>query len=343
LEETTKAIPRSPATLDLQRRRPHAAMRARARAPATPKREEDDNKKQARSLLRSFRNRIFLKRRSAFLSVAFSFLAFSLLAIYNIPREALLLIRDFRRFNEDSCPDIASLRESVDSKKICFVTSVFATRTRRADHPSNVTSVLDCSRYRFFQFTNLWRLESPGWTKILRYDLGFQYSRMITRSRSPKFMSWRDPRIARTCRTVFYTDGYVVPQLDNPLIVDKIERISRELSSPGPGLAQVRHPTFDGETFEELFQGILLRKKDLPENTNTTFKWLQSQPDYQPRVPYYLNKYFGTYKAQPFARMGRSSSLDRFARASTHPYFLLFCALHAGPFLLFPPRDSVQS
>jgi hypothetical protein len=53
------------------------------------------------------------------------------------------------------------------------------------------------------------------------------------------------------------------------------------------------HPTFQGLSLEEIFDGILFREKDVPENTNVTFQWLQSQPDYQTQLPYYLNKYFG--------------------------------------------------
>jgi hypothetical protein len=189
-----------------------------------------------------------------------------------------------------SCPP--ALEEVADPQRsICFVTSIFGQDLTRADKPSNVRDLIDCSRYRFFLFTNLRGLHAPGWTKIVKQDLPYQ--RMITQSRWGKFLAWQEPQVRHSCRIVFYMDGYVKPQLLDST-VKKFEGLARNLTRKGTvGLAQVLHPNFQGLSVEEIFQGILLRNKDVPENTNVTVKWLQSQPDYETHIPYYLNKYFG--------------------------------------------------
>jgi hypothetical protein len=197
--------------------------------------------------------------------------------------------------NSYSCPRTALDLEVVDPQQqrssICFVTSIFGQDLKGADKPSNVEDLIDCSRYRFFLFTNLRRLHAPGWTKIVKYDLPYQ--RMITQSRWGKFMAWQEPQIRHSCRVVFYMDGYVKPRLLDST-AQQFEGLTRNLTQKGTvGLAQVLHPTFQGLSVEEIFQGILLRHKDVPENTNVTLQWLQSQPDYQTHLPYYLNKYFG--------------------------------------------------
>jgi hypothetical protein len=172
------------------------------------------------------------------------------------------------------------------------VTSIFGQDLKRADKPSNVKDLIDCSRYRFFIFTNLRRLNAPGWTKIVKDDLPYQ--RMITQSRWGKFLAWQEPQVRHSCRIVFYMDGYVKPRLLDSTEHKLFEGLAGNLTQKGTvGLAQVLHPTFQGLSLEEIFQGILFRNKDVPENTNVTFKWLQSQPDYQTHLPYYLNKYFG--------------------------------------------------
>ena len=69
---------------------------------------------------------------------------------------------------------------------------------------------------------------------------------------------------------------------------------SEEESFYNVGLAQVLHPAFNGQSLEEIFDGILERKKDIPENTNITLNWIRNQTDMTPetKLTYYLNKYF---------------------------------------------------
>jgi hypothetical protein len=196
-------------------------------------------------------------------------------------------------YNSYECPPVMQ----DEPKKICFVTSIFGESLRRADKPSHVVDLVDCARYRFYIFTNLWDLKAPGWTKLAKYGLyRLPYSRMITNSRYGKFLAWQEPEVRQSCRAVFYMDGYVKPRLEQS---DKFYALAHNLTTKtaqdynNPGLAQVLHPTFQGLSIKEIFEGIVGRQKDMPEHTNLTFNWMQSQPDYQTHLPYYLNKYFG--------------------------------------------------
>jgi hypothetical protein len=184
-----------------------------------------------------------------------------------------------------------------EPKKLCFVTSIFGESLRRADKPSHVKDLVDCARYRFYIFTNLWDLKPQGWTKLAKYGFyKLPYSRMITNSRYGKFLAWKEPEVRQSCRAVFYMDGYVKPRLEES---DKFYALAHNLTTNptqdynNPGLAQVLHPAFQGLSIKEIFEGIVGRQKDMPEHTNLTFNWLQSQPDYQTHLPYYLNKFFG--------------------------------------------------
>jgi len=183
------------------------------------------------------------------------------------------------------CPSV----HPAEPKKLCFVTSIFGEDLVRADRPSDVRSLVDCDHYRFFLFTNLHKLKAPGWTKIVKESL--PYARMITQSRWGKFMAWRQPEILYSCQVVFYMDGYVKPRVAQ---APRFQQLAWTITRPGSvGLAQVLHPNFQGQSLEQIYQGILERKKDLAANTNVTYRWLLSRPDLINPLPYYLNKYFG--------------------------------------------------
>jgi hypothetical protein len=222
-----------------------------------------------------------------------------------------------------NCPQLA--------KNLCFVSSIFAPSVTSADQPSDVRAALSRMGGRhcgvhFYLFTNLPTLEAPGWFKLvspyhppkdndtdkLNHSRSADsssfssssstssllqqhpYRRYITQSRWGKFMAWQDPIIQSKCQTVFYMDGYVQPSASR----GRFQQLSQALRKSSYGLAQVLHPTFDGQSLEEIFDGILERRKDNANNTNITLKWLRAQPDMTPttHLRYYLNKYFGTYE-----------------------------------------------
>jgi hypothetical protein len=173
---------------------------------------------------------------------------------------------------------------------ICFITSIFGSSVEIVDKPPNVENIFKndtASDYDFFLFTNLEKLTSPGWTNIVMTDL--PYRRFITQSRWAKFVGWRHKDLAH-CGTVIYTDGYVKPQSKNGLA--PFRKIAAQVAQSEVGLAQVTH-NMDGRRISGILNLLVENKKDVAANTEASWKWFQEQPDFNNRIPYYLNKWFG--------------------------------------------------
>ncbi len=89
----------------------------------------------------------------------------------------------------------------------CFISAIFGLSSSLTDRPLNVTSDLQSKYpdYAFLMFTNLVDLDAPGWQTFLHFDPSKK--RMITQSRYPKFMAWKEEFVQRYCPVVFYLDG----------------------------------------------------------------------------------------------------------------------------------------
>jgi hypothetical protein len=70
--------------------------------------------------------------------------------------------------------------------------------------------------------------------------------------------------------------------------------VSDVVSQAESGLAQVTHPWND-EPIDFILQKIVLTKKDVAANTNATMRWFREQPDFDNRMPYWFNKWFGKF------------------------------------------------
>jgi hypothetical protein len=51
----------------------------------------------------------------------------------------------------------------------------------------------------------------------------------------------------------------------------------------------------NGERIDRILEIIVEHKKDVPANTEASLKWLKQQPDFDDRMPYYINKWFGKF------------------------------------------------
>jgi hypothetical protein len=165
-----------------------------------------------------------------------------------------------------------------------------------SDKPPNVEHIFrndTASDYDFFLFTNLKELSSPGWTNIVLTDL--PYRRFITQSRWGKFVGWRHKDLTH-CGTVIYADGYVKPQSKNGLA--PFRKIAAKVAQSEVGLAQVTH-NMHGRRISGILNLLVENKKDVAANTEASWKWFQEQPDFVNKLPYYLNKFFGTFPHDP--------------------------------------------
>ena len=73
----------------------------------------------------------------------------------------------------------------------CFISSIFAANVNNADTPFDASSLHEkYPNYAFLMFTNLEELDAKGWKKVLHFDTGKK--RMITVSRYPKFLAWKE-------------------------------------------------------------------------------------------------------------------------------------------------------
>jgi hypothetical protein len=178
------------------------------------------------------------------------------------------------------------------STPICFVTSIFGASVEVVDKPPNVENIFwndTAADYAFFLFTNLEELTSPGWTNIIITDL--PYRRFITQSRWGKFVGWRHKDLTH-CGTVIYADGYVKPQSKNGLA--PFRKIADKVAQSEVGLAQVTH-NMHGRRISRILNLMVENKKDVAANTEASWKWFQEQPDFDNKIPYYLNKWFGKF------------------------------------------------
>jgi hypothetical protein len=176
--------------------------------------------------------------------------------------------------------------------KICFVNSVFGTNSHKAmDQPQNVTSLqLENPDYRFYYFTNMEEIVTPGWTKVIMKDL--KYQRHITMSRYPKFLGWKYQPIQNECGLVVYLDGYWKPR---PLKTVKFRMLLRDLQVHKYGLFQVSHPFGNGLKAE--FERIVSGTKDTQEHVDLSLKWLEAQPDFDDNCTLYWNGVFGKWQS----------------------------------------------
>jgi hypothetical protein len=172
--------------------------------------------------------------------------------------------------------------------KICFVNSVFGTSSHGAmDQPQNVTALqLESPDYRFYYFTNMEEIVTPGWTKVIMKDL--KYQRHITMSRYPKFLGWQYQPIQDECGLVVYLDSYWKPL---PFKSVKLRMMLRELQDHKYGLFQVTHPFGNGLKAE--FERIVSGTKDTQEHVDLSLKWLEAQPDFDDNCTLYWNGVFG--------------------------------------------------
>ena len=176
-------------------------------------------------------------------------------------------------------------------KQICFVQSVFGRVGQPSlDRPQNVTlQRQDYPDYRFFYFTNIPTLETPGWDKVIWTDL--PYNRFITQSRYAKFLAWKYPPILHSCRFVLYMDGQFRPRSGRRV---KLEMLASQAKKASPcGLLQQNHPR--GGTLQDEFDRIVSGSKDTQEHVDASIRWLEAQPDFDNNATLYYNGVFGTW------------------------------------------------
>lgn len=165
--------------------------------------------------------------------------------------------------------------------ELCFVTSVYGSSAETSDRPPDVTELQRTAfpDAKFYLFTNMDDIESPGWINVLRK---FNFKRFITMSRWPKFMAWKEP-IIQSCRVVFYMDGYVMP---NPKYKMDIMAAAKAISNSDIGMAQNPASTkhrLENHTLVDELKYIIKTEKDIFSNINATAVWLKSQPDFEDR------------------------------------------------------------
>jgi hypothetical protein len=149
------------------------------------------------------------------------------------------------------------------------------------------------SDFSFFAFTNQPEWDTPpGWTKIiLERKLIKNYQRQITKSRWPKFLGWRHPRL-RSCDIIFHGDAYYI----NPVIPSYWRRSARAIASSDGGLMQnlqVGVNTVTGSALTQELRNNAAQGKDSLEAANYTMHWLLQQKDYSINIPVYKNAIFG--------------------------------------------------
>ena len=188
--------------------------------------------------------------------------------------------------------------------EICFITSVFTDNIAHADRVQDVTQLAnDNPTFGYFGYTNDSRIKMPGWTKVV-VDFP-NYKRMITKSRYPKFMAWKDqiqetdneddshPNIQKQCQVVFYMDGIVIPR-SGELANKNFRKLAKDILNSEYGLTQYEHSKGGGAMAE--FQRIVTSKKDTPDNVIASIEWLNNQEDYEQvgkECILYENRIFG--------------------------------------------------
>lgn len=171
----------------------------------------------------------------------------------------------------------------------CFITAVFGISKESSDKFIDVReSRTKYPNYEFLLFTNLVELdaESKGWRKVLHFDTG--KGRMITQSRYPKFLAWKESFIEKYCPVIFYMDGSKVTPVGSAA---EFSQAKIEILQSEGGLAQFPH----SNNFEGELRDIVKYYKDTQEHIDLTRTWVHSQPDFQSweNSLVYLNTYFG--------------------------------------------------
>jgi hypothetical protein len=176
--------------------------------------------------------------------------------------------------------------DPIDPIDICFVSSIFAPTVDTADQPHDFSNfkLTNTSSFKFFIYTNLEDLETPGWTKVLRKFT--TYRRFITQSRWGKFMAWKDPEM-KACLAIFYFDGYFKPNVNG----ERLVKLANSIKKSKFGLAQRQSPKRRTALAE--FAQILKGGKDIEKNVNASIAWLHSQPDFHNNCTLYKNANFG--------------------------------------------------
>jgi hypothetical protein len=166
---------------------------------------------------------------------------------------------------------------------VCFVSCIYAKTKESADKPADVSALSRANpSFRYFLYTNLEDMDTPGWTKVVKQ---FTYRRYITQSRWGKFMSWKDPEM-QACQGIFYFDGHFEPR---KVSADVFRAEADSIRKSKFGLAQLKR----GHSIMDEFKLILELKKDISTNVEASMKWLQAQPDFNPQCTMYANCFFG--------------------------------------------------
>ena len=170
----------------------------------------------------------------------------------------------------------------------CFVTAVFGISEGKSDKITDATEMrTKYPNYDFILFTNLVNLdaESKGWRKVLHFDTSKK--RMITVSRHPKFLAWKERYIQNNCPVVFYLDGTSSPSGS----VAEFDQLKKEILESREGVAQLSHIPLEQE-----LNDIVKFKKDTKEHISGTRAWIYSQPDiesWEDPKHTYLNTFIG--------------------------------------------------
>lgn len=175
------------------------------------------------------------------------------------------------------------LDESVpNQQEICYISCAYGNDVKKLDRLVKLTN--KSPHVKFYLYTNLndeqWK--TPGWKKVIT---NFTYRRRITHSRYGKFLGWKNEEIQKNCDAVFYVDSSIRPRLDLQTMND----IALSLHNTKYGFYQHVHKRSKSGIIRE-FGVIQLFKKDIDENINASIAWMETQPDYDPRSPLFLNQ-----------------------------------------------------
>lgn len=203
-------------------------------------------------------------------------------------------------------PDASDWKATAQTPhEVCFVTAVYSSSPETSDRPPDVQDIREANpTFSFFAFTNMDRLDAPGWT-IKRKK--FTYKRYITQSRWAKFMGWKDKDILG-CQAVFFMDGFCGPKRKHS---DRYKRLAKAIHNSTFGIFQNRHEAAKGPLDE--LNRIVEREKDIPKNVEASKTWLLSQPDFHPQIPVYANHYIGYDPKNEHIRRAAQFFWDRYS------------------------------
>ena len=156
----------------------------------------------------------------------------------------------------------------------CFVSAIFGLSPAEADTPINVSLLREkYPNYEFLMFTNLVALEAMGWRKVLYFDR--EKRRMITLSRYPKFLSWKEDFVMKYCPVVFYLDA--ASSFRSEVTVDDFNKEKEIILQSEVGFQNNLYPV---TSLQNELNKIVKYKKDTESNVDATRSWIMSQPDY---------------------------------------------------------------